>query len=164
MFERAYVGVGSNLDDPVAHVRRAQRDLAQLPQTELISTSKLFRSHPMGPRDQPDYTNAVVCLHTQLSARQLLRELQRIERDHGRVRTPDRWGARTLDLDLLTYGNLICDDDELTLPHPGAHLRDFVLVPWCAIAPETIIPGKGTVCELATRCAAHGLVVIDDVP
>jgi 2-amino-4-hydroxy-6-hydroxymethyldihydropteridine diphosphokinase len=160
----AFVGLGSNLDDPAAQLRRAREALSRLPQSELISTSKLFRSRPMGPRDQPDYTNAVAGVRTVLSARQLLAELQRIEADQGRRRASDRWGPRTLDLDLLTYGELVCREEGLELPHPGAHLRDFVLVPWCTIAPDAVIPGWGNVCELAKRCESHGLAPIDDVP
>lgn len=160
----AFIGLGSNLDDPPAQLRRAAASLAHLPRTELISISKLFRSRPMGPAEQPDYTNAVAGVRTALSARELLAELQRIEREQGRMRGPDRWGARTLDLDLLTYGALVCADDDLMLPHPGAHLRDFVLVPWCSIAPDAEIPGHGNVCNLAKRCASHGLAPLDGVP
>ncbi len=160
----AFIGLGSNMDDPLAHVRRALNDLSRLTQSELTLISPLYRSRPMGGRDQPDYINAVAGLLTSSNPHTLLDALQRIEHDHGRTRTADRWSARTLDLDLLAYADVVIDDDRLTLPHPGAHLRAFVLVPWCEIAPDYRIPKHGSVCDLASRCDARGLVKLDSVP
>lgn len=161
---RAYVGLGSNLDDPVAHVTRALDDLNRIPHTHCIARSSLYRSAPLDGSDQPEYVNAVAALDTELPALQLLAQLQHIEHDHGRVRTGEQWGPRTLDLDLLDYNGEQSHRAELDLPHPGAHLRDFVLVPWCEIAPQAAIPGRGAVCELARVCASNGLVAITHVP
>jgi 2-amino-4-hydroxy-6-hydroxymethyldihydropteridine diphosphokinase len=135
--------------------------LEQIPLTRVIARSRLYRSKPLGPQDQPDFINAVAALDTELSPIELLHQLQRIEREHARDRAAARWGPRTLDLDLLNYADLICADPELLLPHPGAHERDFVLVPWCEIAADAVIPGQGRVCELARCCASHGLVSVD---
>ena len=145
-----YVGLGSNLDDPEQQVREALRELSSLPATRLIRSSRLYRNPPMGPVDQPDYVNAVAHLLTSLTARELLAELQRLERRHGRVRQDaDRWGPRRLDLDLLTYGSSTIDEPGLQVPHPGIRERNFVLFPLLEIAPALEIPGLGAVTELA---------------
>ena len=141
---RAYIGIGSNLDDPLAQVRAALQALAALPASQLSTCSPLYRSVPVGgPPGQPDYLNAVAALDTRLSADQLLRALQAIEAAQGRVREL-RWGPRTLDLDILLYGDLVLDTPALTLPHPRMHLRAFVLAPLLEIVPASIIPGRGT--------------------
>ncbi len=160
----AFIGLGSNLQNPISQLQRAKIALTTLSQSELIATSNVFGSRPMGPQDQPDFANAVAAIRTELSPADLLTQLQEIEFSQGRVRKKDQWGPRTLDLDLLAYGDLVMTTERLTLPHPGAHLRDFVLVPWCSIAPEAEIPGKGKVCDLAKRCMSHGLVLLDAVP
>lgn len=140
---RAYLGVGSNLNDPAAQVRQAFRALAELSASRLIACSPLYRSAPLGgPPDQPDYVNAVAALDTTLSAEALLDALQAIENQQGRVRTV-RWGPRTLDLDLLLYGSRQSADPQLTLPHPRLQERDFVLYPLCDVAPDLILPGRG---------------------
>ncbi|MGA7800730.1 MAG: 2-amino-4-hydroxy-6-hydroxymethyldihydropteridine diphosphokinase [Gammaproteobacteria bacterium] len=154
--ERAYIGLGSNLEDPVAQVRRALRELDELPDTDLTSTSVLYSSAPMGPPDQPDYVNAVAALDTGLAPRDLLAHLQAIESAHGRVRTR-HWGARTLDLDLLLYGQLRLREDRLVVPHPGMHERAFVLYPLAEIAPGLRIPGGGLVDDLLRACPRAGL-------
>lgn len=148
---RAYVGIGSNLDDPVAQVRRAFAELAELPQSRLLGRSPLYRSAPLGPADQPDYVNAVACLETSLAPYSLLARLQAIERVHRRVRGR-RWGPRTLDLDLLLYGELTQDDPALVLPHPRLHERAFVLYPLADLAPDLVIPGQGELAALRRRC------------
>lgn len=147
----AYVGVGSNLDSPVEQVKRGIAALGELPQTLVVLKSGLYRSRPLGPVDQPDFVNAVVALITQLDARQLLAGMQAIERRHGRAPTGERWGPRTLDLDLLAYARMAVQDQDLTLPHPGIVERNFVLLPWREIAPHYAVPGLATVAELAAR-------------
>jgi 2-amino-4-hydroxy-6-hydroxymethyldihydropteridine diphosphokinase len=164
MAVRAYIGLGSNLADPVRQVQRAFDALEHIPGSRVAARSGLYRSRPLGPQDQPDFINAVAALDTELSPVELLRQLQSIELQHGRDRSTGRWGPRTLDLDLLSYADLVRAEPELRLPHPGAHERDFVLVPWCEIAPEAIIPGQGAVCELARRRASHDLVSVDSTP
>ena len=147
----AWVGLGSNLDDPAAHVARAADQLADLPDTRCVTRSSLYASPPMGPPDQPDYVNAVAGVLTTLGPRDLLGALQAIERDHGRVRDGERWGPRTLDLDLLVFGGLVTDETGLTLPHPGVHERAFVLLPLAELAPALPIPGRGRVRDLLSR-------------
>lgn len=111
----------------------------------------------MGPQDQPDYLNAVASLQTSIDAHELLRVLQEIEHTHGRVRTGTRWGARTLDLDLLLYGDEIIDSPTLTVPHAGIADRSFVLWPLAELAPELIIPKHGKISELLTQCRQFGI-------
>jgi 2-amino-4-hydroxy-6-hydroxymethyldihydropteridine diphosphokinase len=153
----AYVGLGSNLDEPVAQVQRAFAALEALPQTRLVARSSLYRSPPMGPPDQPDYVNAVAALLTALPAADLLAALQSIEDAQGRRRDGPRWGPRTLDLDLLLYGELAVNSDRLVLPHPGLAERAFVLVPLLEVAPGLRIPGGPSVAQLASRVGAGGL-------
>ena len=145
--QRAYVGVGSNLDGPVDRVRQALDALARLPGTALRAASALYRNPPMGPTDQPYYVNAVAELDTELDARSLLAGMQAIEAGHGRLRKR-RWGPRTLDLDLLLLGDRRSDTPDLKLPHPGVADRAFVLVPLAEIAPDLEIPGFGAVAAL----------------
>ncbi len=154
---RAYVGLGSNLAQPRSQVQRALDELGALPDTSVALRSHLYRSAPMGPPDQPDYINAVAALDTRLDAIALLHQLQSIELAHGRVRQGERWGPRTLDLDLLLYGELQMDTPELTLPHAGLHLRAFVLYPLHEIAADLTVPGHGRVDQLLAGCSAEGL-------
>jgi len=111
----------------------------------------------MGPQAQPDYLNAVAALDTRLAAEELLRELHLIEEQHGRERGPERWGPRTLDLDLLLYGDAQVEGDGLTVPHPGLPERNFVLYPLHEIAPQLHIPGAGSLQVLLERCSSLGL-------
>lgn len=152
----AYIGIGSNLDNPSEQVENGVSALAKIADSMLVLRSGLYRSAPMGPADQPDYNNAVAALLTRLEPHALLRELQTIELAHGRKRDGDRWGPRTLDLDLLSYSNMIFSDDTLTLPHPGIAERDFVLLPWQEIAPNVGIPGLASVASLARLVADRG--------
>jgi len=153
----AAVGLGSNLDDPVDQVQRALRRLAELPRTELRAASSLYRNPPMGPQDQPDYVNAAALLTTELAPLDFLTELQGIEAAHGRVRAI-RWGPRTLDLDLLLWGEEELRLPTLTVPHPGLHERVFVLYPLAEIGPDLWVPGFGRVRELARRFPESELV------
>lgn len=153
----AYIGLGSNLADPVKQIKSARTACAALPGVQELTFSRLYHSPPMGSRDQPDYVNAVMAVSTELTAIDLLRALQGIENDHGRVRTADRWGARTLDLDLLIYGQQQIDHADLKVPHPGISERAFVLYPLFEIAPELVIPGKGPIADLVAHCPLNGL-------
>ena len=135
----------------------ALSELAELPSTEMLHHSRLYRSAPLGPVDQPDYVNAVAALDTRLDAYELLAALQALEHMHGRVRAGMRWGPRTLDLDLLVFGDLRLASESLTVPHPGIAERDFVLRPLAEIAPTLEIPGLGPVQALLKDCPLHSL-------
>ena len=152
----ACVGLGSNLDDPRGQVSRALAALATLPGCRLIAQSALYRTPPMGPPGQPDYVNAVAMLETTLLPHALLDALQGIERQHARQRDV-RWGPRTLDLDVLTFGGLRLHDARLTVPHPGIANRAFVLVPLAELAPALDIPGLGPVAGLLARIESHAI-------
>ena len=154
---RCYVGLGSNLDDPILQVRRGLTALAALPDTTVVQPSSLYRSPPMGPPGQPDYVNAVCALATRLPAPRLLAHLQGIEDRHGRVRGPVRWGPRILDLDLLLYGDAELCGPDLTLPHPGLAERAFVLYPLLEIAPDLEVPILGPIASLIRNCPVAGL-------
>lgn len=158
---RAFVGLGSNLENPAVQLRAAHAALAGLPETALTAISPVYRSAPMGPADQPDYLNAVAALETALDPWALLDRLLKIEIARGRVRGR-RWGARILDLDLLLYGDRTLDNPNLTLPHPGVHQRGFVLYPLADIAPTLHIPGLGTVRHLLNRLPAGELRRVHD--
>lgn len=139
----AYVGLGSNLKGPVRQLDSAFDLLAEIPDTRLVARSALYRSAPFGGIEQPDFVNAAAALLTRLSAANLLVELQGVESRRGRLRDGARWGPRVLDLDLLVYSNLVVDDSDLTLPHPGIAERNFVLLPLREIAPGLVIAGLG---------------------
>ena len=146
-----YIGIGSNLDSPEDHVKQAIGSLGSLPDGILVSESGLYRSSPMGPSEQPDFVNAVVALLTQTSAYDLLQQLHEVERNHGRVRDGERWGPRTLDLDLLAYAGQIINQAGLIVPHPGIAERNFVLLPWQEIAPNYRVPGRADVAAMAAN-------------
>ena len=131
---RAYVGLGSNLGDRSAHLLLGLSALSRLPQTHLLRLSPVYETEPVGP-PQPPYLNLVVELETELSPRALLGEMLSIERAQGRERR-ERWGPRTLDLDLLLYGDLVLKEEDLEVPHPRLHQRAFVLVPLLDLLPE----------------------------
>lgn len=157
----AYIGLGSNLADPVAQIKLARAACAALNGVHELAFSGLYQSPPMGPSDQPDYVNAVMAVATELTAIDLLRALQAIEYQQGRVRTGERWGARTLDLDLLIYGDQQFEQADLTIPHPGITERAFVLYPLYEIAPELVVPGKGRIADLIAACPLSGLKRMD---
>ncbi len=160
MTVRAYVALGSNLGDPQATVTAALAALRKVPQTTLVSTSSLYRSAPVGLKNQPDFINAVAGLDSELSAAALLDALFGIEARFGRTREY-RHAPRTLDLDLLLHGNETCVTEHLTLPHPRMHERAFVLLPLAEIAPATLIPGHGTVSELLDQVRNQTLCRIE---
>ncbi len=155
----AYVGVGSNMGDPAARVRTAFEALRALPDTRLIATSRLYRTAPFGPVQQGDFINAVAGLLTHLEPADLLRRLRDIETAAGRVRE-QRWGPRTLDLDLLVFGDQCIDMPELTVPHPGIRERVFVLAPLHDLAPTLDIPGIGRVEELRRAVDDAGILEV----
>jgi 2-amino-4-hydroxy-6-hydroxymethyldihydropteridine diphosphokinase len=157
MTVRAYIGIGSNLENPVAQVKEAIEELKVLPDTILAACSSLYSSKPMGPQDQPDYVNAVAALDTLLSPVELLQHLQRIEELQGRERDGEQWGPRILDLDLLLYGKKVIDADGLKIPHPGLHERDFVIVPLAEVAGNLNIPGHGLLTSLINSVENHSL-------
>ena len=156
----AHIGLGSNLDDPVRRVRQALQELGGLARTQLLASSSLYRTAPVGKLDQPDFINAVAMLDTALSPRELLQELLALEARHGRVRS-ERNGPRTLDLDLLLLGDLVLHEPGLEVPHPRMHERAFVLLPLVQVSPDALIPGRGSVKDLATRLPDQGVTRID---
>jgi 2-amino-4-hydroxy-6-hydroxymethyldihydropteridine diphosphokinase len=154
----AYVALGSNLAQPMSQVADALDELSRLPASCLIARSSLYRTPPLGPSDQPDYINAVACLSTGLAAERLLDELQALEQAHGRVRDGARWGPRTLDLDLLLYGEAIIDTQRLQVPHPHIAERAFVLYPLAEIATGDLrIPGHGSLGSLLQSLSEDGI-------
>ncbi len=154
---RVYIALGSNLANPLHQVQSALNALAELPQTKLIATSSLYRTPPLGPQDQPDYLNAVVALDTDLSAENLLDHTQKIELEHGRVRKDERWGPRTLDLDILLFGDEIINTERLTVPHYDMKNRQFMLYPLAEIAPELYFPTGESLQSVMTQLGAEPL-------
>lgn len=152
----AFVGIGSNLNDPAQQVRRAIDALAALPGTECLRASSLYVNPPIGPQDQPEFVNAVAHLRTTLSALALLAELKALELAAGRLGVR-HWGERVLDLDLLAYADHINAEPTLTLPHPGIAQRRFVLVPWLEIAPDARLPDGRTLASLLASAPDHRL-------
>jgi 2-amino-4-hydroxy-6-hydroxymethyldihydropteridine diphosphokinase len=157
LWSPAYVAVGANLDDPLARVRESFVHLAAIRTTRLVAISRLYRTAPLGPQDQPDFINAAAGLLTQLTAVELLTELKALEHSLGRAAPVVRWGPRRIDFDLLVFGVERIDSTSLIVPHPGVPTRNFVLYPLLDIAPELFVPGHGRVRELASRVSAHGL-------
>jgi 2-amino-4-hydroxy-6-hydroxymethyldihydropteridine diphosphokinase len=159
-WQPAYIGVGSNLQDPRRQVSTASARLADLPRTRLVLTSRLYASRPFGPVSQPDFVNAVAGLLTQLDPEELLRELRALESAMGRTAPRERWGPRIIDLDLLALGSERRSLPSLTLPHPGIVERNFVLYPLSDIAPDLELPGMGRVAELKRRVTNDGLTLV----
>jgi 2-amino-4-hydroxy-6-hydroxymethyldihydropteridine diphosphokinase len=149
---QAAIALGSNLDDPEAHVRRGFEDIAALPHTTLVARSALYRSAPVGYAEQPDFINACARVETRLAPRALLEGLLAIERRHGRVRAIPN-GPRTLDLDIVLYGAEAIDEPDLVVPHPRAHERAFVLKPLLDVWPDAVLPGKGRARDLVAAAA-----------
>ena len=147
---KAAVALGSNLEDPEAQVERGFEELAGLPKTRLVARSKLYRTTPVGFVDQPDFINACAVVETALEPRALLDALLAVEARHGRVRDVPN-GPRTLDLDIVLYGDRAIDEPGLRVPHPRAHERAFVLVPLVDAWPDAVIPGHGSARECLAR-------------
>jgi 2-amino-4-hydroxy-6-hydroxymethyldihydropteridine diphosphokinase len=159
---RAFVGMGGNVGDVEMTLAEACMAIDALPQTSIRQQSPWFRSPPWGRTDQPEFTNGVAELQTRLAPGELLQRLLEIEERFGRVRRPDeRWGPRTLDLDLLLYGEDSIDEPGLQVPHPALHERAFVLLPLSRIAPALEVPGRGRVDALLAGVDATGLRELD---
>ncbi len=149
---RAYIGLGANLGDPEKQIDAAIAALEAVPGIRLLRRSSLYRSAPLGNDCQPDFINAVAEIQTELAPRVLLEALLEIEQGLGRRRSFAN-APRTLDLDLLIYGQIVIDEPGLQVPHPRMHTRAFVLAPLAEIAPETAIPGFGAIAPLLAACA-----------
>ena len=151
--EHVYIGLGSNLAAPEQQLDAALMALAQLPQTSLVRNSAYYSSAPLGPADQPRYTNAAVLLETSLTTHQLLDQLQSIELNQGRTRKAERWGPRTLDLDILLFGQRIIHDERLCVPHYHMHARPFVLLPLAELCPADFqLPDGRWLKDLLSSC------------
>lgn len=142
MKKTAYIGLGSNINQPYLQLKNAIEALAALHETTVLQDSGYFVSKPMGPKDQPDYVNAVVLIETTLNARELLKHCQLIEQQQGRIKIR-HWGERSIDLDILLYADEQINQRDLIVPHPGIGQRDFVYMPLLKLNPEITIPGKG---------------------
>ncbi|MFI8742578.1 2-amino-4-hydroxy-6-hydroxymethyldihydropteridine diphosphokinase [Stutzerimonas zhaodongensis] len=161
--ERVYIGLGSNLAEPRRQLRGALDALTSIPDSQLAVVSSLYLSDPLGPADQPRYNNAVAALDTSLSPLALLGALQAIELAQGRERKAERWGPRTLDLDILLFGNRLISEPRLTVPHYHMHARAFVLYPLAEIAPAELKLADGrTLNELLAACPFEGLERLGD--
>ncbi|MDR6981619.1 2-amino-4-hydroxy-6-hydroxymethyldihydropteridine diphosphokinase [Rheinheimera pacifica] len=154
---RCYIGLGANLEQPVAQLQQAVQALKQLAHSTLVAVSGFYGSKPMGPQDQPDYVNAVAAIDTTLTPEQLLDALQQIEQQQGRKRKAERWGPRTLDLDILLYGNQVIATERLTVPHYGLRVREFVLYPLYEIAPQLNLPDGTVLSSLLAQVSQNGL-------
>jgi len=150
----AYIGLGANIGEPRRQLETALAELKRLPDTDFVLASGIYKSSPVGYLDQPDFLNAVARLDTRLAPEALLGRLQDIERRHGRER-PFAGAPRTLDLDLLLYGDQAIASARLTVPHPRMHERAFVLEPLTEIAPDIAIPGRGAARELLAACGGQ---------
>ncbi|MBL4909922.1 MAG: 2-amino-4-hydroxy-6-hydroxymethyldihydropteridine diphosphokinase [Alteromonadaceae bacterium] len=153
----AYIGVGSNLSNPIKQVTLAIKALKTLTDSQVTAVSSIYGSKPMGPQDQPDYVNAVVELQTSLTPLALLDALQTLENKAGRVRKENRWGARILDLDMLLFGEQVINNERLTIPHYGIKSREFVLLPLHEIALNLCLPDGDSIAELANNISQNGL-------
>ncbi|MHA6495396.1 2-amino-4-hydroxy-6-hydroxymethyldihydropteridine diphosphokinase [Pseudomonas borbori] len=161
--ERVYLGLGSNLADPLSQLRDALAALAALPDSQVRTVSSFYSSDPLGPADQPRYVNAVAALDTVLAPLALLDALQAIERDHGRVRKAERWGPRTLDIDILLFGERVLNEARLQVPHYHMHARPFVLYPLAELAPALHLPDGRVLSEMIAACPFVGLERLPDL-
>ena len=160
MQAEVYIGLGSNLDSPALQIQNALSALERLTASRLIKTAPWYQSRAIGPGVQADYINTVAAIVTELSAWQLLKALQSIENQQGRKRTL-RWGPRSIDLDILLYGQQVINTTNLVIPHPRLSQRNFVLYPLADIAPELLLPDKTPLQELLANTCAEGIVRLD---
>ncbi|WP_188189215.1 2-amino-4-hydroxy-6-hydroxymethyldihydropteridine diphosphokinase [Nonomuraea sp. SYSU D8015] len=160
---KAVLALGSNLGNRFQILQGAVDALFDAPDLEFVKASPVYETDPVGgPPGQDPYLNAVVIAETTLEPRTLLERALSVENAFGRVRA-EHWGPRTLDVDLVVVGDLVCDDPELTLPHPRAHERAFVLVPWSDVDPEGTLPGRGRVCDLVEGLDTQGVRLRPDL-
>lgn len=157
----AYVALGSNLDGPATQIERAFAALSELPDCRLIARSRLYRTQPLGPQDQPEFVNAAAGLLTKLTPRELLVALKSLEQSLGRDVPIVRWGPRRIDLDLLVHADAQISESDLVVPHRGLPERNFVLYPLRDIAPDLHVPGHGRVSQLAARVGLAGLALLE---
>ncbi|EGT5183312.1 2-amino-4-hydroxy-6-hydroxymethyldihydropteridine diphosphokinase [Cronobacter sakazakii] len=152
----AFIALGSNLAEPLTQVNNALAALARIPGSRIVATSSFYRTPPLGPQDQPDYLNAAVALETTLSAEALLDNTQRIELEQGRVRKAERWGPRTLDLDIMLFGDATINTERLIVPHYDMKNRAFMLLPLSEIAPALRFPDGERLADVLERldCSA----------
>jgi 2-amino-4-hydroxy-6-hydroxymethyldihydropteridine diphosphokinase len=154
---RAVIGLGANLGDPAAQLRAAIDAIGRLPGTRVVAVSSFYRTAPVGYAAQPDFVNAAVAVETTLEPRALLDQLRGIESAAGRVRSFKN-APRTLDLDILVYGDRVIDEPGLAIPHPHLHERAFALAPLVEIEPDAVVPGRGPAADLLARCPAQDVV------
>ena len=159
----ATLGLGSNLGDRLSNLQGAVDALSETPGVVVEGVSSVYETAPLGGKDQPYYLNAVVTVRTGLTPHLLLERAFAVEDAFGRTRA-ERWASRTLDVDVIAYDELISDDPDLTVPHPGAHERATVLAPWADIAPGARVPGRGTVADLLDAADTSGVRRRDDLP
>ena len=148
----AYIAIGSNLASPLEQVNAAVQALGEIPQSRIVAVSSFYRTPPLGPQDQPDYLNAAVVLDTALDADTLLDNTQRIELQQGRVRKAERWGPRTLDLDIMLFGHEVINTPRLTVPHYDMKNRGFILCPLFDVSPDITFPDG-----LSLKAVLHSL-------
>ncbi len=156
MRHRAVLAVGSNLGDRLGTLQGCVQAIGGLPDTDVLATSPVYQTAPVGGPAQPDYLNAVLIAATGLRPLDLLAAVQGIEAEFGRVRA-ERFGPRTLDIDIISYAEKVSGDPVLTLPHPRAHERAFVLAPWHDIDAEASLPGRGPVADLLAGLDRRGV-------
>ena len=161
MRAHAVLSAGANLGDRLGTLQGCVQAIAGLPDTDVLAISPVYETTPVGGPPQPDYLNAVLLIQTGLPPRDLLEAIGGIEARFGRVRA-ERFGPRTLDIDIISYAGQVSDDPELTLPHPRAHERAFVLAPWHDIDPDAEIPGWGQVSDLLAKADSAGIKRLDD--
>jgi 2-amino-4-hydroxy-6-hydroxymethyldihydropteridine diphosphokinase len=153
---RAYIGIGSNLENPLQQLSAAVKSLRAIPETQLLALSHIYQTAPIGPADQPDYTNAAALLETGLTPEVLLDALQAIENQQGRVREV-RWGPRTLDLDIILYADITIRTARLTVPHIEMENRNFVLIPLMDISPALTLPNGQSLKTVAEAAGSEGI-------
>ncbi|BBG59773.1 2-amino-4-hydroxy-6-hydroxymethyldihydropteridinepyrophosphokinase [Providencia rustigianii] len=155
--EQVYIAIGSNLGEPLKQAQQAIAALDAIPQSRIAATSSIYRTKPLGPQDQPDYLNMAVLLETDLEPEELLNHTQKIELELGRVRKDERWGPRTLDLDIMLFGNRVISTERLTVPHYGLKEREFMLYPLSDITPSLIFPDGELLSDRLNHVPRNGL-------
>lgn len=153
---RVFIGIGSNLENPLQQLKAATIALREIPNTRLLGISNIYQTAPIGPAGQPDYTNAAALLESQLTPEALLDELQRIELDQGRIRK-ERWGPRTLDLDIILYAGMTIRTARLTVPHTEMENRNFVLIPLMDLAPDLVLPNGKSLASVTEKAGNEGI-------